>query len=370
MLRRLNSNIDIDDENNWIRVLIRKKTTLAHPIRHILLITFLCGDLAEFFEVKESYSYFGKGPWPCLNPVADHYRKDVIRDIIITTDSKTKQPVGTFYCSCGFVYSRRGPDRVESDRYKIGTIKTLGSVWEDKLKQIITMSPNSLRKLAQRMGCDPKTIVKYAFRMGLKDYLHSSMNIEYEKRTHIDDISNIEMVYKHNVVDYIEQEPECSRKDVATHLKKEFSWLYRHDKQWLYENLPPSHHHCNGNEVNKVDWCKKDCMVLEAVQRAYKKIVQSKKPVRVTQSIIGRISGMSALLDHHINKMPNTKAYLESVVETVEEFQRRRIKYVCDRLYAQNGSLRKWEIIRQSGLRPEYVSIQDAYINEIMREYA
>ncbi len=97
---------------------------------HILLINFLCEDIKEFFKgVTNSYNPFGHGPWPCLNIACSNYKKDIIKDVVVTDDYKTRIPVGTVRCNCGCVYSRKGPDKSVDDRYKIGRIKEFGDVW-------------------------------------------------------------------------------------------------------------------------------------------------------------------------------------------------------------------------------------------------
>ena len=45
-------------------------------------------------------------------------------------------PIGTFNCSCGFIYARKGPDKLVDDLYRIGRIKAFGGVWKGKLKEI------------------------------------------------------------------------------------------------------------------------------------------------------------------------------------------------------------------------------------------
>ncbi|MGH4118243.1 TnsD family Tn7-like transposition protein [Clostridium sp.] len=129
------SSIDNNDEYNWLRVITKDLKRTVHPVRHLLLINYLTGNIAEFLkDTRNNYNPFGKGPWPCLNKVAEHYRMNVVNDLKITADYKTRLPVGTFSCNCGFVYSRKGPDKSSDDRYKVGRIKNFGIVWEDKLK--------------------------------------------------------------------------------------------------------------------------------------------------------------------------------------------------------------------------------------------
>lgn len=51
-LESLESNLDYDNEYNWLKVLARKSKRLSHPLRHLLLIEFLCKDIEEFFAIE------------------------------------------------------------------------------------------------------------------------------------------------------------------------------------------------------------------------------------------------------------------------------------------------------------------------------
>lgn len=152
ILETLESNIEYSFESNWLKAIIRKPKKVVHPIRNVLLILFLCGSVNEFLKAnKLNIKPFGNGPWPCLNPAADHYKVDVITKCIITPDYKSRKPVGTFKCSCGFIYSRKGPDLSKDDKYRIGKIKQFGDVWQTKLMKCIYEDKLELRKLARVM---------------------------------------------------------------------------------------------------------------------------------------------------------------------------------------------------------------------------
>lgn len=61
--------------------------------------------MKEFFQrITNNYNPFVCGPWTCLNIACSNYKKDVIEDVVVTDDYKTRVPVGTFRCNCGFVY--------------------------------------------------------------------------------------------------------------------------------------------------------------------------------------------------------------------------------------------------------------------------
>ncbi|WP_186431370.1 TnsD family Tn7-like transposition protein [Clostridium sp. BSD9I1] len=52
-LIKLQSNIRIEDENSWIRIITRKKQKTVHPIRHLIFIRFLFGSLNNFLEYSK-----------------------------------------------------------------------------------------------------------------------------------------------------------------------------------------------------------------------------------------------------------------------------------------------------------------------------
>lgn len=154
-------NFDEHSDTSWIRSIVRKHRKAFHPVQHLQLLQFLnvsFKDLENFIGKK--YEPFGQAPYYCLNPAADHYKQRVISTVAITTCTDTRKPVGTFSCDCGFVYSRRGPDEDKADSFKVGRIKSFGSVWQAKLIQLATsgLSPN---RIAQVLECDYATVKKY-----------------------------------------------------------------------------------------------------------------------------------------------------------------------------------------------------------------
>jgi hypothetical protein len=74
------------------------------------------------------------------------------------------------------------------------------------------------------------------------------------------------------------------------------------------------------------------------------------KPQRISISRIGKTVGLLALLEKHLEQMPLTKAYLESVTESVEDFQIRRIKWAIKLLDDSPEEIQRWKVIRVAGL--------------------
>jgi hypothetical protein len=88
LLQVLQSPISTAHESCWLKTITRKHRTTFHPVRHILLFEFLGETLDSINSHKElvedSILEFGKGPFPCLNKAALHYKEDIIDNINVT----------------------------------------------------------------------------------------------------------------------------------------------------------------------------------------------------------------------------------------------------------------------------------------------
>lgn len=349
LLNVMDSGIDNDDEYNWLRVITRDVKRTVHPVRHILLINFLLGNIDEFFgDTRDNYNPFGKGPWPCLNKGADHYKENVINDLKITDDYKTRLPVGTFSCNCGFIYSRKGPDKESSDRYRIGRIKKFGWVWEHKLKTYLKENKYGLIELARLMSCDPKTILKFDFILGTNMFKNNSRYINDKKAADETDKLND---YKNCILSNIASNPTATRTEIRSMCKKEYIFIYRNDKKWLYDKLPIQTKKINPRAL--VDWNNRDNELLFIIKNKYEELMNRDEPIRITKSIIGRELGIITALEKNIDKLPNTEKYLNEIIETVEDFQIRRCKKIVINKIDKNEPIKGWEIQRIAGIRSE-----------------
>lgn len=355
-LKLMESTIDIDDEFNWLKVATRNRSRVVHPIRHLLLINFLQKDISEFFEeVNHKYNPFGKGPWLCLNKAADHYGKRVIEKLEITEDYKTRVPVGTFTCSCGFAYSRKGPDKTKEDKYKIGRVKCFGATWENRLKGLLSSRKYGVREISNAMGCDAKTAIKYADKLGLLSSINTeAVNCKLKGKIEKSNTS-FESIYKNDVDNFIKNNKGCTRQQLRNSLKKQYIWLYRHDKTWLYNKLPEAIPRAKRNKNNKerIAWDKRDIEIKSLIAAKKKEMLNEEKPIRITKSSIGKVIGLLAILDKKIDKLPKTKEYLDEITESVEQFQIRRCKQIIDKKLKEEEPIKLWEVQREAAIRTE-----------------
>ena len=130
---------------------------------------------------------------------------------------------------------------------------------------------------------------------------------------------------------------------------KLYTWLYRHDKQWLSENSPALLQ--SKGSPGHVNWEQRDAEMLEAVRQAVIDIHMEIPLRRVTLSRIGIRLGCLANLERKLDYYPRTKAFLKERLESVENFQVRRIFYIARTEYCAGRRSKDWEIVRLAGLK-------------------
>ncbi|QHE59786.1 hypothetical protein FHE72_01080 [Rossellomorea vietnamensis] len=348
-------------EDTWLHKVLRKPRISCNPLRHLLLLLYFNQDTKVYTNFgceKNKYKPFQSVTYPCLNKAADHYMERVVKELKISRDSETGKPVGTFICNCGFIYSRKGPDNSLEDEFRIGRIKNFGHIWERKLLELSNKGL-SRREISAELGVDYNTV---------KKYLHILENIEQEK---LDDSaikefnsSSIQEKYRTEWLNHMKLNLNQTRTEIRKRKPSVYMWLYRHDKDWLYKNLPPAINKVGPN--NRVNWQRRDLEIVKLIEREVDNILAIDPPERVTISKIGQRTQKSALLEKKMERLPKTKKVLEEVVESIEEFQIRRIRNIASKKREAREEVKEWEIIREAGLRPEYIGLMSETIqNEI-----
>ena len=233
------------------------------------------------------YKPFGDGPWPCLNAAADHYLRPVVFDLKVSYSTGLKCPVGTFSCTCGFVYIRSGPDKSEDARYRFGRIKAFGTVWEERLKELVNQKL-SLRETARLLGLDANTVKKYARKLGLTTYWEKRNETDRECDNNRNNASSMDLqrsCYRQKWKELRKQYPEMGKTQLRQIDKALFTWLYRNDRGWLNQNSPDKK---TTNAIySRVDWNQRDNVILSQVKEIVDKMLNSDgKPERITISLI------------------------------------------------------------------------------------
>jgi hypothetical protein len=353
------------EETNWLTMIFQKHRKSFHPIRHILVMMFLETDLNDLFELEEYYP-FQKGPWLCLNPVCQNYHKRVVTSLTITRDYKTGCPVGTFRCDCGFVYSRKGPDQNEQDSYRIGTIKKFGHVWKEKLAQMVNAG-DKLSDIAKKMQADSATVKKYAVELGLKISWKKPKN---KKKNTIELLGYEDQIAERRSKwqEFQKVHPEKSKTELRKMAPDAYTFLYRHDREWLNKFSPVVKK--VQSSYSRVDWEKRDQEILKMVKKVTRTWDENvEKPTRITISAIGKRLNRLSLFQKSADNLPNTVNYIKKIEEDIRTYQKRRIEFHINKLAKENEPITESDIYRIAGLRRTVSNEVKRFITLKVTEY-
>jgi Tn7-like transposition protein D len=357
LLKRLHCGFSGSDhvKSNWLLRLVRPPKHAQHPLYHLLLIQFLGCTAEGFFQLPSELCLFGKGPWPCLNPAADHYKRLIIMELQSGKSLRNNKPVGVFSCECGFAYARTGPDSLPEDRFRIGRVISFGPVWETKLKELWKDSSLRLSEVGRRLGVDPLTVRRHAQKLKLSFSLPGRRSKPLNRATQLkgESIATVwekkRRAYRAKWLSVMRRNPKATLKTLRQKFPRVYAWLRQNDFEWLKDHRPRFQRH--DHSTSRVDWKTRDAKCALTVRAAALRIKSGPgRPVQVTQTAIGRAIGAVTLLKQKLHKMPLTTLELANVVETREEYAVRRVGWAANLYNQENQIPRKWELVLRASV--------------------
>lgn len=279
----------------WLAGMGRKHRKAFHPLQHVLL--------QDFLDHQERVPHpFGEGPWPCLNPLARHRNKAMIPAVRLHRNHG--HLVGVFACPCGYSYTRSyfsGNGTVGPPRFQ-----NYGPMLEPAFREMI-QTGQSLRATAHRLELDPKSVVKLAGKMGI--------TTPWKARS--------------QVTHALKNAPRTTRARNEPSVRKQEKSATR----------------------SRIDWLGVDRQVCLQVRQAAQQLRERTPPVRVTPLQIERRCWNRGWLSKRADKLPESMVCLRQEVESVEEFQQRRARWVIREMDQADEPLQVWRILRKAGLR-------------------
>ncbi|MCG7377354.1 TnsD family transposase [Paenibacillus sp. ACRSA] len=328
-------------EHPWIHSAFRKSGSIClHPLRHILLMIFL-GMATEDYALsnRRLNNPYGESPWICLNPTAEHFLQPVVKVCDIQRKTDGTGIIGIFRCDCGFTYTRSGPDKSESDRMRYDTVREFGECFEKKLLKLRDDDNLKFNEISRILGITEKMASVYYKRAKNQEDLKPKMQRSKGLFAYYQEKNR--NLWLQALVKYKGE----SRTSLAKKAGSGYVWLYKHDREWLKKNSPKK----RSKKRKIVNWTKRDQIYAKKVVQTAKEIFESENyPVRLTTSSITKRLGTYFAFD----KMPLTKKAIYSLIESVEEFQIRRIKWAARTLYSSGDRLSS-NTVRKAAVLPD-----------------
>jgi hypothetical protein len=286
---------------DWLAAMVRKHRKAAHPLYHLLVQNFLA-------QRDQHVSPFGYGPWQCLNPLAHHRSPTPIKTV--AQHRNHSKSVGFFSCFCGYVYTRC----FDSETGRLGHPRFLryGPLLEPALRRLVAASA-SLREISRTLHLDPKTVVRLAREIGIT----VSWTFAPSGRGRI--------------------APAHVKTTTESPPGRESEPVRRQKK----------------SDTPRRDWSAIDQAWVVRLNTLAHIIRKESPPVRITVAEIDRRAGRRGWLLKRRKRMPQTMDLLERTVESIEEFQVRRVDWVIRELQQECGAVKAWQVMRKAGLHSE-----------------
>jgi hypothetical protein len=133
-----------------------------------------------------------------------------------------------------------------------------------------------------------------------------------------------------------------------------YTWLYRHDRNWLMTSLPRQKSKTMGHYT--VDYEKWDLAVVSELKRYLQKTIKSPERKRLSQNHLLRQVMRSNSVIKHLKDLPKTKAWLRQHEESVEDFQIHRLSLVKKKLTLKGIPIKRWRLLREGCIRKELIT--------------
>lgn len=146
--------------------------------------------------------------------------------------------------------------------------------------------------------------------------------------------------------------PHWGRKQIRQAYPASYTWLYRHDREWL-ETYLKDVQKPKTLRKRRINWEERDRLLSEKVREAARRLLDLPgKPVRLTRSALARAAGCLAVIEKKPERLSCTRELLGTLCESDEQFKLRRVRWAARTLREQGKGVMVWRIRRLAGLSP------------------
>lgn len=348
-----------DKENYlyWLDFVFESVSEHLRPLHHILLMEFLKETAQDFFYSVPDNEPYGNGPWPCINKICSHYGKDGAEKISVTY--MNGQTIGQFQCTgCGMKYQRSRPWQEFEEYADHAVILDYGDYWYRKLRECVEAKGLNQAETAKVMKCTTITVRKRAEEIGLNLHVNRKSCIYHEKEWKDIDRSQY---FRAKVGEALQYQPELTAKELDELVPGAYAWFHKNDFQWLKERLVI--------DQDKQYWTIWEQEHLELLKKAYECIKQTGDPER--RITIGWLCSTVGLRECEIkgrlHRFPDLKGFVDKVVESKEEWLKRRFMEIAENKGKLGGKITIADIKRNMSLKPNTYKKYALYIEELIK---
>jgi hypothetical protein len=356
----------LENKHTWLRRLLQSSEHFQHPIRNLLFLHFLGFSLEDFLNLPEAIYPFGMPPFPCLNPVSDHFRELTINKFVVGKKQKENIISGTFTCDCGFAYRRYGWDEQKKRLYEYDYVYSYGEAFQQRLAELHKKGL-TFEKIALSMNMPKSSIEAQIKILSANNFV---LVKKYRSLRSNEKMAAKQKSYRTNWKEMQKTNPEFGRRQLGEVNRKIYQWLATNDKEWFEQNSPSRR--VAREKAPRIDWKRKDEeLFTQTEQMALEMLNSSDKPIQVTVTGIAKRLQFAYIVSKRPDCIPRTIKVLHKYAESTEEFIARRVRYATDCFVREKISAPRWKIlIRACVTKPALVQlpkVQEAIAESVSR---
>ena len=286
----------ITKNSGWLETIIRKNDRITNPLRYLLLARFLGIPLKEFF-----------------------------------------------YC----------PPKlpIEINNNSSNCVEVYQQLWDQRLIELCH-TELSIREISSILGSTPKTVKKHIDKLEIEPFwkYNGGGQFIHKKYKETEEFKRRKEEARAKWLRLHEETQDRSSNKIRKDHEGLYTWFLKYDREWLHKNSRIS----TFTAPKTVDWDKRDAELLPKVKQVVKGLYDG-RPQRITWSTVGSRLGIGGWLAKRKEKLPLVKAYMDSVVESLEKFQIRKIGWALDELEREEKQLTFWNLVEMAGVKPKYM---------------
>lgn len=326
MLLHYECPVSLEDENCWLKAILRKHRKGFDPIRHILIQDFIRGI--------KSKSKSKSGPkiperYVCRNPICNRYNTDNGTRFRIQKDPKSKREITYIECDCGYSYTK---SFISSKNIHFIRVKEFGPKWERELAKLIK-SKKSIRSIGAILHTDSRTI---------------KLKLERKRK---DKCVNI-IEQKEEWILLMKKFPSYSITELRRTSPSLYSFLYRHNKDWLIDQNYPVKNRAPSKRIN---WEERDSQLLIEIKLAYNQLKKEAPKRRISTSALLNLIGKESMFRVNKSHLPRLVAFFEKYSESPQQFRMRKIVMATNEMKNREERITYWKLLRVANIRKRYV---------------
>ncbi|MBA1148285.1 hypothetical protein H0Z60_14610 [Ectothiorhodospiraceae bacterium WFHF3C12] len=325
--------LDPHGECDWLAGLLRPHRTGKHPAKHLLLISWLFGDLGRFLDYAP--------PRTTAAPVAfasDQQHED--------DESATEllQLIGSQGLTLTEVARRLGLSittvRLRAEALGVATPRRRKHISNEKEQEIIRVLRGgcSVDETVDRTGVSTSTV-----------YRTLAANPELKSLWRNHQLSRRRAQEHRRVARFRRHRADGSLSDYRAMHSASYAWFYRHDYEWLRAQFQPPRRPRPRRRL--CDWAGRDSQLASEIrQAATQALACPLKPRRLSRTALLRTVDATATYEKYRHLLPQTRAALAECTESVEAAQVRRVAWAAREFARRGESVTEWRIKRLAGL--------------------